>query len=413
MRRALFWLCLLALGVAAALYLANLGGSVEVQVADAWIGTTLPVALLLLALLFLVLHLLLSGFGALRRAPERLRLKRNLQRRHEAEQAMTRALVALASGTGEAARLEMGKARQLVGDTAPVLWLTAEAERLAGREASASEAYRLLADREDSRFLGVRGLLRQAMESGDYAAAQALATEAERLQPGAAWLRQERGALALKTSDWRAALALAPPEAPKAALALAAASAEPDAAKAAELAKQAFDADPGFAPGAIAHAERLQAAGFPRRAKEVLETAWAAAPNPALAAAYLADAKDLVARVPAVDALIRRNPDAAESRLLLAETTLAVGLTGRARGALEALLASGAADRRAYAALAALELAEQGDTPEGRAAEARWLREAATAPEPAHWRCAGCGKTHAAWAPVCDGCGAPARIGWQ
>ena len=413
MRRALFWLMLLALGVAAALYLAQLGGSVEVQVGDAWIGTTFPVAMLLLAGLFLLLHLLLSAFGAVRRAPERLRLKRNLTRRHEADQAMTRALVALAAGTGEAARLEMGKARKLVGETAPVLWLTAEAERLAGREAAAGDAYRLLADREDSRFLGVRGLLRQAMEKGDYAAAEALAAEAERLQPGAAWLKQERGQLALKTNDWRAALALAPPEAPKATLALAAAIAEPDQTKATDLMKQAFEADQGFAPAAIAYAERLQAGGFPRRAKEVLETAWAATPNPALAAAYLADAKDLVARVPAVEALIRRNPDAAESRLLLGETALAVGLTGRARSALEALLASGAADRRAYGAMAALELAEHGDTTEGRAAEARWLREAAGAAAAPHWRCGACGKAHAAWAPVCDGCSATTRIEWQ
>jgi HemY protein len=413
MRRAIFWLILLALGVAAALYLAKLGGSVEVQVGDAWIGTTFPVAMLLLAGLFLALHLVLSVFSTVRRAPERLRLKRNLARRHEAEQAMTRALVALAAGTGEAARLEMGKARKLVGETAPVLWLTAEAERLAGREAAAGDTYRLLADREDSRFLGVRGLLRQAMEKGDYAAAEALAAEAERLQPGAAWLKQERGQLALKTNDWRAALALASPEAPKAALALAAAIAEPDQGKATDLIKQAFEANQGFAPAAIAYAERLQAGGFPRRAKEVLETAWTTAPNPAVAAAYLADAKDLVARVPAVEALIRRNPDAAESRLLLGETTLAVGLTGRARAALEALLASGAADRRAYGAMAALELAEHGDTTEGRAAEARWLRKAAGAAGTPQWRCGACGKAHATWAPVCDGCGATTRIDWQ
>ena len=67
-------------------------------------------------------------------------------------------------------------------------------------------------------------------------------------QPGAAWLREERAALALRTQDWREALALSAPGGNRAQLALAAARQEPDAARAAEYEKQAVQADPGFAP---------------------------------------------------------------------------------------------------------------------------------------------------------------------
>ncbi len=59
-----------------------------------------------------------------------------------------------------------------------------------------------------------------------------------------------------RTRDWREALALAPPDAPRAALALAAAGQEPDPTRAAELERQAFAADPAFAPAALAHARR-------------------------------------------------------------------------------------------------------------------------------------------------------------
>ena len=412
MRSALLILVVLAAGVALALWLAEVGGSVEVRVGETWIGVGMPIALLVLAVGFLVLHGILSFFGAARRLPGRVRANRAARRRVEGDAAVTRALVALGAGTAEAARLEVRKARTALGDTPQVLLLTAEAERLSGREGAATEAFRALAEREDSRFLGLRGLLRQAMERGDWDAALALAREAEAAQPGASWLREERAQLALRTRDWREALALAPPEAPRAGLALAAAEQEPDPNRAAELEREAFQSDPAFAPAALAHARRLREAGSPRRARAVLEQAWASSPHPDLAEPYLEDERDPLMRVKAVEALIRRNPDHPESRLLLARTALNAGLTGRARGMLEALVQSGQADRRAFLMLSELEEAERGDTPDARGAQAHWLREAASgAPEP-RWRCAHCGTDHAAWAPACSACGTVGQIGW-
>ena len=134
--------------------------------------------------------------------------------------------------------------------------------------------------------------------------------------------------------------------------------------------------------------------------------------TPTWSAPYLMDDSDPLLRVKAAEVLIRRNPTHAESRLLLARVAIAAGLTGRARGALEALVQSGAADRRAYLLLAELEEAEHGETPEARAAQGRWLREAAgAAPEP-RWRCGNCGTEHAAWAPVCTACDTVGRIAW-
>ena len=412
MRTAITILLVLVLGVAGAMYLAQLGGTVEIKVGDAWIGTSFPIALLLLAAFFLLLHGILAAIAGLRRWPQRMRAKRAAKRRAEGDAAVTRTLIALAAGTAEAARLEVRKARSYLGDTPQTLLLTAEAERLSGREEAASDAFRLLAQREDARFLGLRGLLRQAMQRGDWDAAQALAKEAEAVQPGAAWLREERAQLALHTRDWREALALQAPDLPKPVLALAAAAQEPDPAKAGELEREAFQADKSFAPAAIAYANRLRASGSARRARGVLEEAWAAAPHPDLAGPYLADEPDDLNRVKAAEGLVRRNAAAAESRLLLARTALAAGLTGRARTALEALVASGEADRRAYLVLAELEEAEHGETAEARAAQSKWLRQAAAArPEP-RWHCAHCGTDHATWAPVCSACDTVGQIGW-
>ena len=412
MRSAIAYLISLAAGLAGMLWLTRLGGSVEIRFANLEIVVTLPIALLLLLIAFVLAHLLLRAISLLVGWPKRLRARRAERQRAEGDKAVTYALVALATGSAENARTAVRKARRSLGDTPQTLLLAAQAERLAGREEAAAEVFRTLAARPDARFLGLRGLLRQAIRRGDWAAAQRLARQAEEAQPGAAWLRQERETLALRTRDWREALSLAAPGAGQAPLALAAAAAEEDAGRAAELERRAFTADPAFAPAAVAHATRLRAAGEAKKARAVLEQAWAARPHPDVAAAYLADSAEPSQRLKAAETLTSRTARDPESMLLLARTAIEAGQLGRARRDLETLAASGKADRRAYLALSDLEEAEAGETAEGRVAQARWLRMAATAtPEP-RWRCAACGSDHAGWTPVCPSCEAAGTVGW-
>lgn len=413
MRRALLLLAALAAVTALALWLARVGGTVEIQVGDTWVGVTFPVAIMALVVAFLLLHGVLSVIAWLRRLPERRRAARAASRRAEGDAAVTRALIALAAGTAQTARIEVRRARHLLGDTPQTLLLAAEAERLAGREDGAAAAFKALAERPDARFLGLRGLLRQAMQREDWAAAQRLAKEAEAAQPGAAWVREERQLLALRTQDWREALALSAPAAPRAALALAASLQEDDPARAAEFEKQAFAADPAFAPAALAHAKRLAAAGSARRARAVLEQAWQARPHPDIGAAWLAGDRDPLARVKAVEDLTHRNREHPESRLLMARAAIDAGLTGRARQELDALVAGGVPDRRTWLLMAELEEVEHGDTADARAAQAKWLRAAANAEGAPRWRCTSCGAEHNTWKPECPACGTVGRIAWS
>lgn len=412
MRRAILLLAALSAVTAIALWLARVGGTVEIAVGEVWVGVSFPVAVMGLVVAFLLLHGVLSVLGWFGRLPERRRAARAASRRADGDAAVTRALIALAAGTAQTARIEVRRARHLLGDTPQTLLLAAEAERLGGREDGAAAAFKALAERPDARFLGLRGLLRQAMQREDWAAAQRLAKEAEAAQPGAAWLREERQLLALRTRDWREALALSAPDAPRAALALAAALQEEDPARAAEFEKQAFAADPAFAPGALAHAKRLAAAGSARKARGVLEQAWQARPHPDIGAAWLAGERDPLARVKAVEDLTHRNREHPESRLLMARAALDAGLTGRARSELDALIAGGAPDRRTWLLMAELEEVEHGDTADARAAQAKWLRAAANAEGAPRWRCAACGAEHNAWKAECASCGTVGRIGW-
>ncbi|WP_272911021.1 heme biosynthesis HemY N-terminal domain-containing protein, partial [Falsiroseomonas oryziterrae] len=94
MTRAILYLALLALGVAGVLYLAGLGGFVEIRVGEVEIALPFAVALLLLAIAFVTLHLLLVAIGAIRRWPARLRARREARRRLDGDAAVTRAMVA-------------------------------------------------------------------------------------------------------------------------------------------------------------------------------------------------------------------------------------------------------------------------------------------------------------------------------
>ena len=232
------------------------------------------------------------------------------------------------------------------------------------------------------------------------------------MHPGAVWLRHERAYLAVRAGNWADALALADAGTPKAALAAAAAEAEPDAARALRLAKQAWREDPSLAPAALAYAGRLRTAGREGRALAAIRHSWSIAPQPDLAAFALAPVSDRLERVQAAQRLTEANPEHAESRLLLARTALEAGLTGEARRHAEAARATGLNRRQLWLLLSEIEEAEGGDTEAGRLAQREALRHAATADADPFWRCGACQTVHAAWHAACPNCFAVGSLRW-
>ncbi|MEI6159340.1 MAG: heme biosynthesis HemY N-terminal domain-containing protein [Roseococcus sp.] len=405
-------LLVLLAGFAGVMWLAELGGSVEIRHGDLWIGLPLAAALLALVAGFVLLHGFLRLWAWLLAWPDRRRLRLERQHRTEGDLALTRALVALAAGRAEQARIEVTRARRLVGDTPQLLLLAAEAARAEGDEPAAALAFEALAGQPEARFLGLRGLLRQAEARGDWDAAREIAAEAQAAEPEADWLRAERSEVARRRQDWSEALALSGADAPRAALSLAASLQESDPVRAAELERQAFLAEPGFTPGVLAHAHRLLDGGHPRRARGVLQQGWNAAPHPGIAEILLGLDADRIRRLRLVDELTRQTLVHPESRLLRARVALDAGLTGRARHELTLWRETGQADRRCYALLSEVERAEHGPDA-AREREAGWLREASAAPVPPVWRCGHCGAEHNDWKPLCQACGTAGAIVWS
>lgn len=406
MRSVLGFIILAALAIAGAWYIAALPGTFRADISGTTLQTSTPVALVLLTALFLGLYALIRLLAFLFRAPRLAARANRMRRRRKGDVAVTRALTALAANDPASARSEAQRCRNLLGDTPLTLLLAAQADRQAGRDGNADSAFRLLADRSDSAFLGLRGLLRQAMAREDWPAAAALAQRAETAYPGAAWLRDERRQLALRTSDWKDALRLAGPDT-RSAMAVAASEAEPVPETALRLAKEAWTTDPSLPPAAVAYARRLREDGRDKQAQDVLRKSWVRMPHPDVAMAYLHPIKDKLQRYKATATLAKGNPEHGDSHLLQATMALEAGLTGEARRHAEAARAAGLDQRRLWTLMA--DMAELDNNPDQMQESIRRLTLAG--PDPV-WRCGHCGTVHGAWIPVCDACGTPAKVAW-
>lgn len=400
-----------AIVLAIAWALAGLPGTVSAEIGGYAYEARASVTALGLLVLFLVLYLVVRLVGVLLASPRTTRRWRLERRRRQGELAITRTLLALGAGEPGGARREAARSRKLLGDTPQTLLLAAEAGRLAGQEGEAEAAYKVLTENPQASFLGLQGLLRQAIARQDWTEAAALARQAEQAHPGAAWLRGERRVLATRTGAWSEALALTDADQPKAALAAAAADAEPDAARALRLAKQAWDEDPALTPAALAYGRRLRQMGRSDRALDVMRRTWARAPHPDLAAFVWEPLPAALDRVYEAKRLAQENPDHPESHLAVARASLEAGLTGEARRHAELARDAGFDQRRLWTLLADIAAAE-GDDEQHRTAQRDALRRAANAPPDPVWRCEACGNQLAAWRPACPACGTPGRVAW-
>ena len=324
--RILLALILLAAAVAAGVYFADNPGQVEIAWQGWLIDTSVGVlvaAAALFAFLVSVLALLVTG---LRRAPVcRPPLARE-SRRRAGEAELTRGLVALAAADAGEARRHAERARVLLGETPVVLLLSAEAASRQGDLEAARRAYAALLDRRDTEFLGLRGLIGQALRAGDDAAALPLAERARALRPDAPWLADNLLRLQARAGDWQAARDTLAAAARRRALPAGAerhgrgvvlyelsrsVERAGDLRRASGLAAETQLA-PDLAPIAANNARLLLARGRRRAAARAIERAWKTAPHPELARLYLEarGAAEPLAGAASLQRLAARNPDA-------------------------------------------------------------------------------------------------------
>jgi HemY protein len=405
MRQVLGFLLVAALVIGGAWWIDHLVGAVSVQIGGITIDAPISVAVVFMLLfsvaaywVFRVVEAVLGIRHLVRRGNER-------STRRRGEQAVTNTLIALAAREAAVAKREVEKARRYLGDTPHTLMLAASAHNLARDHDKAADALQKLSTHKEGSYLGLRGLLSQAVAREDWKRATELAGQIEKIRPGSAWTHNDVHDPG-RPGDWQEALLLHKGDAPHAALAAAAADAETDPTRAILQAKDAFKRDPGLPAAALAYARRLREAGKEKLAQDILRKGWARTPHPDIAAMALAPAPDRMARLKAGQALVSDAAESGESHLLLARLCLEAGNPGEAQRHAEAAERAGLKQRRVYALMA--DVAEAAGTDQAHEA----LRRAATATPDPVWQCGSCGMVHAAWHASCGNCHAVGRIRW-
>jgi HemY protein len=166
MRRVIGFLILAAILVAIAFGLGALPGDVGATFGTWTFQAPLPVVLVAAVILFIVLYFLARLFALLVSTPGRFGRSRRERHIRQGDRAVTRAFAALAAADPKAARREAERAKRLLPNAPMALLVSAEAARLAGNPEESEGYYRALAEQPDAAFLGLRGLLRQALDAG-------------------------------------------------------------------------------------------------------------------------------------------------------------------------------------------------------------------------------------------------------
>ena len=374
-------------------------------------------ALKLIALLIAVLKFLNGDETALSRYFDR-------NREQKGYQALSDGLMALASGEGRTAMDKARKAEKFLNKPELTNLLTAQAAEMSGDKRKATEVYKQLLTDDSTRFVGVRGLMRQKLEEGQTETALKLAETAFALKPRHEETQDVLLKLQAKSGDWTGARTtlnakLRAGNLPRdvhrrrdAVLALSEANDILDDSKPIEAREAAIEANrlsPDLVPAAVMAAKGYLDQDKKRYATRVLKKAWEAHPHPDLAAAFaqIEPTETAEARIKRFRNLTKGTPEHPETKMVMAELQIAAEDFPEARRALGDLFEKEPTSR-SLTIMAAIERGEGASD----AVVKGWLAKALTAPRGAQWVCDNCHNIHSEWTPVCDNCQSFDTLSW-
>ena len=389
-----------------------------------WHGTTVSTyaALLVLAVAVAAIvawSLLRLIFGV----PGFLKVFARQRRREKGYAALSRGLIAVGSGDAKAATRAASQAGRALRNDPLAIMLRAQAAHLNGDDDEARAAFEALAQRDDTKVLGLRGLHAEASRRGDDEAAQHFAAAAHRAAP-LPWSAKAVLAHRAAVGEWEKALATVETsvaanlldketaERQRAVLETAIAQdkemSAPDAALA--LARAAMRRAPDLAPPVVLAARLLSRRGDIRKAARLIEKAWPRCQHPDIARAYLDvrpgdSTQDRLDRAKTLMGIASFDP---VSRVTVARAALAAKDFPAARKAMAPLIAEGQRPSvRMCLLMAELEEVEHGDTGSWR----EWLARSSHAALDPAWIADG--RVYDHWAPVSPTTGKLDAFRWQ
>lgn len=346
-------------------------------------------------------------------------------RERKGYEALSEGMMALASGEGHLAMTKAARAEKYLAQPQLTNLLTAQAAELTGDRRKAEATYKQLLTDEKTRFVGVRGIMKQKLSDGETDVALALAKKAFALKPKHEETQDTLLQLQAQKSDWKGARETLgaklkhnnlPRDVYKRRDAVLALSEAKDVASAdssidaREVAIEANRLSPDLIPAAVMAAQGYIAQGNGRYASRVVTKAWSVQPHPDLAATFAEIVPDETpeARIKRFSTLTRTNPDHPETKMLLAELNISAEDFPAAKRALGDLVEK-EPTARLLTLMAAIERGQGADDSVVRG----WLTRALTAPRGPQWICDNCQHIHAHWAPTCTNCKSFDTLSWK
>ena len=200
--RALPAILVIAALIAGAVFVADRPGAVSLTWEGWRVNTSIAVMIFGVALiatiaaaLFHLVRKIVAGPGAYARA-------RRERRRRRGYRALTQGMVAVAAGDAAEAKRFARQADLLLAEPPLTLLLSAQAAQLNGDQKAAQNYFAAMLERPETEFLGLRGLIIQALKQNDEAEALRLARRAKALRPKTPWVLASLFDLQARTGKW-------------------------------------------------------------------------------------------------------------------------------------------------------------------------------------------------------------------
>ncbi|MBR0935255.1 heme biosynthesis HemY N-terminal domain-containing protein [Bradyrhizobium jicamae] len=386
MIRIILFLLLIALAAAGAAWVVDQPGDLVMNWGGLHLVSKQPVFLLgIIVVIAMFAGVILRGLWKM---PGHIRRGRRERRHARGRHAVTQGLLAIGHGDSSAARAHAVVARRHAGGDPLTLLLHAQSAQLDGDHDGAQRAFRAMAEREDTRLLGLRGLFIEAQRADDPVAAVMLAEEALKVSPSSSWASHAVLGFCCAKGDWAGALKILDNNQSSGlidratfrrqrgvlltARAMELETVDRDLSR--ESAMEAIKLAPTLIPAAALTARFESEAHQVRRAMRIVETAWLAQPHPDLADAYahvrLGDSARQ--RLVRVETLAAKTPGNIEGALAIARAAIDASEFARARAALEPFIAT--PTQRVALLMAEIERTEHGDSGRARAWTLRAVR---------------------------------------
>ncbi len=428
MIRALWFLFIVTLSIFAIVWLLDRPGSVVLD----WLGYRVETSIALVFCLVLgIAFITAQGYRIwlfLCCAPARMTEAWRQRRKQQGYQALTKGMVAVSAGDAEEATRSVKRAEVLLNEPPLTMLLSAQTAQLNGDEKAAEFFFNAMAENSETEFLGIRGLLGQAIKRDDTEEALNLAQRAHRLKPNSEWAGSHLFDLQTQEDLWLEALVTADElvrnkiiaknegKGLKAVLYYQLgldAKKVGEESKAFEQFKKAAGIDSTFVPAIGAYANALIKKNKKKKALMLIEKTWGMAPHPSLLEIYwrAGDGSEGLERVRQTDQLSSLNSSHIESQVARVRANLDLALWGEARHQLESIgkQTPDALDSRICSLWAELEEGEHGDIVKAHA----WLSRASSVDSQAAWVCRDCGNTVADWKSSCGNCRRFNAFSWR